>query len=97
MSTHFVVLHKDYARLAGWYQFFPPEEATLTDRVLAEKFYRSQWDPNRQPGQEGHSIRLSSEEATRVRLWFDYVSDVVLDESDQDYAERIDEYLARYA
>ncbi len=58
MSTHFVVLHKDYGRLAGWFQFFQPEEATLTDRILAEKFYRSQWDPNRQPGEEGHSIHL---------------------------------------
>ncbi|MHC4605978.1 MAG: hypothetical protein ACYTAF_03485 [Planctomycetota bacterium] len=97
MGAHFVVLHKDYGRLAGWFQFFAPQEAILRDRILAEKFFRSQWDPNREPGMEGHSLSLSAEEATRVRLWFDYVPDIVLDESDEDFAERIDEFLARYA
>ncbi len=93
----FVVLHRDYARLAGWSQWFHRDEVTLTDRVLAEKFYRSQWDPNRQPGQEGHSLRLNELEVRRVRLWFDYIADVVLDESDENYAERLDEFMARYA
>jgi len=97
VNVSFVVLRRDYVRLAGWFQFFPAEDATLADRVLAEKFFRSQWDPQRMPGDEGHSIRLGSEEATRVRLWFDYVPDVVLDDSDQDFAERLDEFLARYA
>ncbi len=95
--TRFVVLHSQYARVAGWFQWFPPEEATLSDRVLAEKLYRSQWDPNRQPGQAGHSHRLDPKEATRLRLWYDYVADVVLDEVDDHYANQIDEYLTRYA
>ena len=97
MSAHFVILHKDYARLAGWFQFFPREEGTLSDRILAERFYRSQWDPNRKPGEEGHSMRLIADEVTRIRLWYDYVNDVVLDDSDEDFAERLDEFLARYA
>ena len=97
MSAQFVVLNRDYGRLAGWYQFYPRDESALSDRILAEKFFRSQWDPNRAPGEEGHSLSLTADEATRVRLWFDYIPEVVVDESDEDYAERLDEFLARYA
>lgn len=95
MACHFVVLQKDYGRLAGWNQFFPRDEALLSDRVLAEKLYRSQWDTRREPGQEGHSLSLTSEEVVRVRLWYDYIPVAVLDPSDEDYAEQLDEYLAR--
>lgn len=97
MIARFVVLQKDYDRLVSWFQFFPREDAALCDRVLAEKIYRSQWDPHREPGEEGHTLFLSSEEATRVRLWFDYIPQAVMDESDEEYAERIDDFLARHA
>ena len=97
MSISFVVLPQDFARLAAWYQFFAPEEADLEDRVLAEKVYRFQWDPPRKPGVQGGLLRLSTNEATRIRIWYDYIPTAVVDESDEDYAERLDDFLARYA
>jgi hypothetical protein len=87
----FSVPKKEFMRLSYWFQFFPQKEATLADRVLAEKFYRGQFGPIMTP------LHLDKEEVELVRLWFNYVSDAVLDQSDEDYAERLDEWLVRFS
>jgi len=96
-KKYFTVPRVDYERLADWFQWMPVEELTLLDKILGDKFWRGQVDPKREPGQDGHSYKLTEEEVRRVRNWFDWVADVVLDEPDEDYAERMDEFLARYA
>ena len=69
MSTRrFTVLHKDYGRLVEWSRFFPREECSLTDRIMAEKFYRSQGDPGRMPGGDGQSLKLTTEGASPAGL-----------------------------
>lgn len=95
MSNRFIVFSKDYGRLMAWFQFFPREDQTINDRVLAEKLFRSQWDPNRAPGQAGHSIALGVDDARRVRLWFDHTIQAAVDDSDEEYVERLDEFLSR--
>ena len=101
MKVGFTVLHSDYGRLSAWWLFFPRAEGISlegTDSwVLQEKLYRSQWDPNRAPGQPGHSTLLTVREVKLVRSWYDYLPEVACDESDEEYAEYLDDLLARYA
>ena len=97
MAEYFTVDNNEYGRLLSWFSFFNPDDARLEDRILAEKFYQSQWSQNREPGQDGHSLQLNPKDATCVRLWFDYVLDPVADNSDFDYSERLDEFLAKHA
>jgi hypothetical protein len=93
MGKKFIVHRKHFPVLVAWSQFVPRDEVSRAQKELMHRLLVAVFMPPVE-GTDGHSIELTYYATRHVRDWFDYIPGVVSDDSDEVYAELLDEYLA---